>query len=147
MIMTEEQKNPKARRKTTNKRAPKKKTEDSKRFLNVGVNVELSIGDYVVKELSAFELLDLVSKSLELLLHLQLLGEESQDELRILAHILMSDELKPKLRHIFAVFCREENEELFDNLSITDVKKLVNAIKEVTDFEEIRELFLALRTQ
>ena len=150
-----EKANPKAKASPKAKANPKaksakkveKKEIDNTRFLNMGKEVELSIGTYTFKELSAWDLTEIVTKSFDVFS--ELLADTSQEtnEYKAFARVLGDPTFKVAVCGIIAKFTSEDDPTVFENLRVADVKKVISAIKEVTDLEEIKELFFELGLQ
>jgi hypothetical protein len=131
-------KNMKSRAKTT-----KKVTEtDTNRFLNLGDEVELSFGKFKIKELPAFDLLDVMGPSIELFMSLA-----DDNQMQFFQNLIQSKDLRNRVCELFALFCSEKDVEQFQKCTIPDLKKLVVAIKGVLHLEEVKELFLELGSQ
>ena len=128
-----------------------KEQDNPKRFLNLGETVELSIGTFEVKELTAYQMLDVVSEGLFLLDQLMTKEDLEKGDLEVdlamLAAVARQPETKKQLNKILATFCNTEDEDIFNALKIKDLKMLLEAITKVTDFEEVKELFLSLTNQ
>lgn len=128
--------------------APAKAEEqlnDTERFMNVGVPVELSIGNYYVRELSVKNLIILAAGGLEVLMGFYSKdNEESQTDFGLYASMVADDKVWKKICDIFAKYCDENDSSVFDNLSLKDFNILIPAIKSVTDFEEIKKVFFQL---
>lgn len=128
----------KARAKTTKKVAE----TNTDRFLNLGDPVELSFGTFKIRELPAFDLLDVMGPSIELFMSLA-----DDNQMQFFQNLLQSKDLRNKVCELFALFCNEEDVEQFQKCTIPDLKKLVVAIKSVLHLEELKELFLELGSQ
>ena len=138
--------NPKARNSEKASNPEQKEEEvDMKRMLNVGKDVTLSFGDYTVRELDIFSLISIVSEGLEAFVSLS--TDPNATELDIIRSIGKDKKFQKQVSDIFALFCGEDDTKQFETLKIKDFCTLVKAIKEVVDFEEIKETFFELGLQ
>lgn len=150
-----EKANPKAKASPKAKANPKakatkkveKKEVDQARFLNIGQPVELSIGSFTFRELSAWDLTDIVTTSFEVFSGLLSDTSEETNEYKAFAKVLGDPNFKVQVCKIFAKYTDTEDHTVFENLRVGDIKKIIAAIKEVTDIEEIKELFFELGLQ
>lgn len=117
--------------------------DDTKRYLNTGIPVELSFGKYNVKELDVISLMSLVAGGLETFVDM---GEGTND-LDLIKKLVKKPETRDLVGEIFAMYCDAEDATPFKRLGIKDFNKLYPAIKEVTDFEEIKQTFFVMGLQ
>ena len=136
------------KRPETKKQDKKQKKEvDMKRLLNVGKEIKLSFGTYTVKELDVFTLIGAASDGLDKFLSLQ---SGAKNDLEFISHMAKDNEFKSQVAKIFALFCGSETKEelaQFEKITAGDFAKLLLTIKEVVDFDEIKEAFFALGLQ
>lgn len=114
---------------------------DLKRLLNVGKDVQLSFGTFTVKELDVFSLMSLVSEGLETFVSFQ---EEGTTDFNLLQKISKDKKFHEQIAKILAMFCGSDDIDTFKKLKAVDFLKVIATIKEVVDFDEIKETFLAL---
>lgn len=122
-----------------------KKEVDIKRMLNVGQDVELSFGKFKVKELSVFDLISTMSEGLEVFVGLA--GLEDASEMDIIRIIVSDKKMQEQICKIIALCCQSNDYELFQSMTTSDLLKVVRTIKDVIDFEEIKETFFELGLQ
>ena len=121
------------------------KLDNTERFINVGIPVELSIGNYNVRELSAKNLIILAAGGLEVLMGFYSKdNDEAQTDFGMYASMVADDKVWRKICDVFAKYCDEKDASVFDDLSLKDFNILIPAIKSVTDFEEIKKVFFQL---
>ena len=135
--------NPKA--KSAKKAAPRKEV-DHERFLNRGIEVELSIGTFTFKELSAWDLTEVIASSFTVLSVL-VEDTEGQSEYAALSKIVIDPQFKTTVNGILAKFTDTEDPDVFNDLKTRDIKVVIDSVKQVIDMEEIKELFFALNLQ
>jgi len=145
-------KNPKAKATKVNPKAKstakvEKVEVDQARFLNIGQPVELSIGTFTFRELSAWDLTEIVTTSFEAFSGLLSDSSDETNEYKAFAKVLSDPAFKVQVCWIIAKFTDTEDPTVFDNLRVRDIKLIVAAVKEVTDLEEIKELFFELGLQ
>ena len=108
--------NPKAR---NSKKAVEKKNQeesvDLKRMLNVGKEVELSFGTYVVKELDVFSLISVVSDGLETFVEISSEGHSQLDMIRAIGK---DKKFQKQVATILALFCGEDDPEPFEKIKV-----------------------------
>lgn len=118
-----------------------KKTDEVSELLNMGEHVTLSIGKYHVRQVSFFELAEILAEAANVFSSLAT-GEQTMAFLGTLAR---DPEVKRIVCWIFSKFCREPDITKFEkDLSPEDGLKLIVAIKRVANFEEIQKSFLEL---
>lgn len=136
--------NPKSRGEETVASSEKKEV-DIKRMLNVGEDVTLSFGHFKVKELSVFDLISTMSEGLEVFVSLSDVEDVSEMDM---IRLLVSDEkMQEQICKIIALCCQSKDYELFKSMTTTDLLKVIRVMKEVIDFEEIKETFFELGLQ
>lgn len=122
-----------------------KKEVDIKRMLNIGQEVELSFGLYKVKELSVFDLIATMSEGLDIFVGLA--ESDSLSEMELIKLIVSDSKMQDQFCKIIALCCQSKDFELFRKMTTTDLFKVIKVIKEVIDFEEIKETFFELGLQ
>ncbi len=122
-----------------------KKEVNIKRMLNVGQDVTLSFGHFKVKELSVFDLIATMSEGLEVFVGLA--GVEEASEMDMIRIIISDEKMQDQVCKIIAMCCQSTDFELFKSMTTSDLLKVVRIIKEVVDFEEIKETFFELGLQ
>lgn len=124
------------------------KLDDTTRFLNLGIPVTLSFGEYNVRELDVVTLGQLAANGLDILVQMQQQDEnKEQSDFALIQKILMSPDGRKTLAKVFAAYCDSEDTEPFEKLRPKDFNTLWKAVKEVTDFEQIKETFFVLGLQ
>lgn len=136
--------NPKSRGEETVVSTEKKEV-DIKRMLNIGQEVELSFGLYKVKELSVFDLIATMSEGLDIFVGLA--ESDSLSEMELIKLIVSDSKMQDQFCKIIALCCQSKDFELFRKMTTTDLFKVIKVIKEVIDFEEIKETFFELGLQ
>lgn len=122
---------------------------DVKKFVRPdSMEIELSIGNYRIQDLSATSIMVLMGACADIFVIIAENWTDEGEELDPLTIITLAANLpnfKSKLATFFALCCGVEDdpEELrkFRELPRKDFKALMNGIKEVVDFEEIMETF------
>lgn len=120
------------------------KPVDTQRLLNVGKEIELSFGKFTVKELDVFSLISIASEGLEAFIDLK---DTDGSDLALIKAIANDKTFQKKVAKILALFCGTDDSTNFEKLSVKDFMKLIATIKEVVDFDEIKEAFFALNLQ
>lgn len=122
-----------------------KKSVDINRLLNIGKEVELSFGKYTVKELSVFDLISTVADGLDHFI--AIVDAEVDSELELIKLVVSDSEIQHQFCKLVAMSCQSSDIELFKQMKTSDLLKVVRAIKEVIDFEEIKQTFFELGLQ
>ena len=130
--------NRKAKGSATKAQVKKKEPNDIKRSLNMGQEVELSFGNFTVKELDIYTLISILSEGFIGYMELA----EGKEPIQMLTQISSNDKMKEQISKIFATFCGTDEVEPFMTMSPLDFARLFKTINEVVDFEEIKEAFL-----
>jgi len=120
---------------------------DTARFLNLGVPVKLSFGEFTVRELDVVSLGMLATNGLDVLVQMQQQETSTGSDFALINRVLMSPDGRDIIARIFALYCGEEDPTPFKKLKPKDFNALWKAAKEVTDFEEIKETFFVLGLQ
>lgn len=124
------------------------KRDDTTRFLNLGIPVKLSFGEYTVRELDVVSLGLLATNGLDVLVQLQQSeGDGTGSDFALISRVLMNPDGRDIIARIFSFYCGEEDPTPFRSLKPRDFNTLWKAVKEVTDFEEIKETFFVLGLQ
>ena len=133
--------------KSKGKAAETKKTKpvDMKRMLNLGKEVELSFGKYTVKELSVFDLLSTLADGLEFFI--AILDTDTKNEIELITSIVANKEVQEQFCKIVSLSCQSEDYDLFKKMTTSDLLKIIKALKEVVDFQELKETFFELGLQ
>jgi hypothetical protein len=121
------------------------KPVDMKRLLNMGVDVSLSFGEFKVKELSVFSLMEAVAEGLDFFV--SVLDEETTNELDMIKKIVSNKNIQTQFCKIVAASCGSPDIDLFKTMKTSDLLKVIKALKQVIDFEEIKETFFELGLQ
>ena len=137
--------NPKSKGKAASTKKTAAKEVNINRMLNVGQEVTLTIGKYTVKELSVFDLIASLSDGLEIFVSLT--DEENASELELLRMIVSNKDMQVQVCRLIALCCQSNDFELFKQMTTTDLLKVIKVIKEVIDFEELKETFFELGLQ
>ncbi len=122
-----------------------KKAVDINRLLNIGKEVELSFGKYTVKELSVFDLISTVADGLDHFI--AIVDAEVDSELELIKLVVSDSEIQHQFCKLVALSCQSSDIELFKQMKTSDLLKVVRAVKEVIDFEEIKQTFFELGLQ
>ena len=122
-----------------------KKSVDINRLLNIGKEVELSFGKYTVKELSVFDLISTVADGLDHFI--AIVDAEVDSELELIKLVVSDSEIQHQFCKLVAMSCQSSDIELFKQMKTSDLLKVVRAVKEVIDFEEIKQTFFELGLQ
>lgn len=112
--------------------------EHSERMANIGVPVDLSIGQVTVKELGIKHIMKLAGKLAKVVQ--KFTAFESEDGMEQLGLALADDEIADVIFELGAAMTGREKEEL-ENLGTVDALKLVEVIKDVMDWGELGKLF------
>lgn len=123
------------------------KTEevDLKRMTNAGKEVHLTFGTYTVRELGIFKLTNLVLDAVDTFTLLT--SGEYADDLAVVRKLANAPELRNELAMVMATFCGETDYTQFEDPKPSDFIKIVKAVREVVDFEEIKSTFFELGLQ
>jgi len=122
-----------------------KKSVDMGRFLNIGKEIELSFGKFTVKELSVFDLISTIADGLDHFV--TIIEAEVSSELELIKLVVADEEIQHQFCKLVAMSCQSSDIELFKQMKTSDLLKVVRAIKDVIDFEEIKETFFELGLQ
>jgi hypothetical protein len=118
---------------------------DIKRMLNVGQEVTLSFGKFIVKELSVFDLISTMSEGLDIFVGIA--DTDTSSEMDLIKLIVSDPQLQEQFCKIVALCCQSREFELFKEMTTSDLFKVVKVIKDIIDFEEIKETFFELGLQ
>ena len=118
---------------------------DTNRMMNAGIPLTLKkLGAITVKELELEDLLLLSDTILSALtVFMDVSGDKSLSELALLGVILKSNESLVALKAIAAASTKRQPSE-YDGMGISDWISLIKAFKQVTDWEELKDLFMEL---
>jgi hypothetical protein len=133
---------------------PEKKGQSefsSSRLMNVGKVVKVTqvidgdpiVHEFRVRELSLFGLTEILIDAADLFMSLGDIRSDS-DGLIFLVNLLRRAETKETICKLFAEFCGATDPTVFEKMTATEGLQLIKAIKDVTDFEEIKKLFFDL---
>jgi len=122
-----------------------KKPVDMGRLLNLGKEVELSFGKFTVKELSVLDLISTLADGLDHFM--AVLDAEVASELDLIKLVVSDSEIQHQFCKLVAMSCQSSDIELFKQMKTSDLLKVIRAVKEVIDFEEIKETFFELGLQ
>ena len=122
-----------------------KEPVDINRLLNVGKEVTLSFGKFTVKELSVFDLISTMSEGLDIFVGLA--DTDSTSEMDLIKLIVSDPQIQEQFCKIIALCCQSRDFELFKSMTTTDLFKVIRVIKDIIDFEEIKETFFELGLQ
>jgi hypothetical protein len=119
---------------------------DTERYFNFGVPVELKIGSFTVRELDVVSLAQLSAGGLDLMVAIHEAGEslEGMPELLLMKKMIEQSDSRKLIGRIFSEYCGGEAPEKFERLSPEDFNKLWEAVSKVTDFEQIKKVFFNL---
>ncbi len=137
----------------TTKKAPKDRGLDrpvasekaevcAKKFLNMGQEIEVGEETWVVKDIPLDAWLTNLASVLPILI--QLAESGSKDSSELVVSLAAQPVLRNAVYELLAQSVRDKSVEDIKQLSITDTLRLLNAVKEVVDFKEIKELFTRL---
>jgi len=115
---------------------------ESDRIRNVGKTVTLkTLGEVTVKELTLEQILDASQELLMLIRTVNVMGET--DTWGTVMLLLGNKEMAPVIMKL-AAFMTSRKQTEFENMPASDWLKLVVTVKEVFDWEEMKELFFQL---
>ncbi len=117
-----------------------KQKTDINRYMNIGKPVELAFGTYQVKEFSAYKLISIVAECAEAFTELG----SGKTPLQVIAAVGRDVELQTQVSKILAICCNADDYKPFMEISPTDFIKVLKTIKEVVNFEELKQSFLEL---
>jgi len=114
---------------------------DEERMVNLGKEIELKkLGKVVVKELSLDDIVHLIPALKEVFSQIT---SEDEDEDEFITKILTSSSILEAVKSIAAA-CTSHPTSDFNEMGLKDWFLLVATIKEVIDFEEMKELFFRI---
>jgi hypothetical protein len=137
---------PKARQADSAK--PAEKEVDLQKLMNVGVPITLSFGEFRVKDLSIFQLIELFADGFDDFI--QVVGQVSSDDssnqsdLAVIQQLVRNPSMQKHVAKILALYCGADDATPFQKLSVRDFKTTFSAVKKVADFEAIKEVFTEL---
>jgi hypothetical protein len=117
-------------------------TINLRRTINAGVEVQLSVGTYTVREMPGADFLVFLLDSVELF---QGLLGGGDDGLKVIVTALKNDEVMSKIAQFFSLSMGIDSSEInFKKLPLSDYLVLVSACKQAYDWETIQAGFLEL---
>ena len=120
------------------------KVDDGTRLLNVGVAVTLKkLGNVQVKELTLENIILLSKDILKILTSMSETTSGSKDGISWVLFLLENPDTVEAVKKVAAA-SSGVGADHFTNMGISDWLKLITAFKQVTDWEEIKELFFQL---